>query len=205
MIHFGPEHHESITALAETVELELSDETLSELGSFASLVSVWGRKTDLVSAKSVQALVEVLFLDAFMLSSIVPPNVRFVDVGAGAGAPAIPLLLLRPDLLGTLVEPRRKRVAFMRTAVGKLALHPRATVLEVHVDADDIDERVLADFAFSRATFEPAVWTELGLKLSPTVAVLAAKDVVTEVRTASECAYVVPSSGAKRIIHVLKR
>ena len=40
-----------------------------------------------------------------------------IDVGSGAGAPALPFALLRPDVSLTLVEPLRKRIAFLRTAM----------------------------------------------------------------------------------------
>jgi 16S rRNA (guanine527-N7)-methyltransferase len=100
------------------------------------LVVSWNRKLDLTAAKGALAQVEVLLGDALMLANpeIVKPSARVLDVGSGAGAPAVPLLLLRPDLSATLIEPLRKRVAFLRTVQGTLGLVDRTRVLEQKLD-----------------------------------------------------------------------
>ncbi|MFW6023864.1 MAG: 16S rRNA (guanine(527)-N(7))-methyltransferase RsmG, partial [Myxococcota bacterium] len=126
------------------------------LHRFAELVTSWRARTDLTAARDAEAIEEVLFLDARVLADpgLVPEGARLVDVGAGAGAPSIPLALLRPDVDVTLVEPRRRRVAFLRTAVGSLGLERRARVVEARVGGDA--PRVLGmpfELALSRATF----------------------------------------------------
>jgi 16S rRNA (guanine527-N7)-methyltransferase len=45
-----------------------------------------------------------------------------VDFGSGAGFPGIPLAVVRPEWRFTLVEPRRKRVSFLESAVARLGL-----------------------------------------------------------------------------------
>lgn len=47
---------------------------------------------------------------------------RVVDVGSGAGLPGIPLMLTRPDLRMTLLEPLARRITFLAEAISTLGL-----------------------------------------------------------------------------------
>ena len=153
------------------MQVEVDDAKRQALLAFAELVASWGQRTDLVSARTPTDLVDVLFADALVLSTLIPANIEVGDVGAGAGAPAIPLAILRPDLSLVAIEPRRKRVMFMRTAIGKLGLGPRVRVEEGRV-AEPAERRF--DAVFSRATFEPETWLRIGNQLAPLVYVLLA-------------------------------
>jgi 16S rRNA (guanine527-N7)-methyltransferase len=135
-----------------------------------------------------------------------------VDVGSGAGAPALPLLLLRPDLRGTLVEPLRKRVAFLRTAVGTLALVERVRVLEAKLDAGAPalpDATLQHDVALSRATFAPELWTPAALQLAPVgIVMLASQEPPTAppgCRLTHTRDYTLPWSAAARRIALYAR
>ncbi|MEL6547859.1 MAG: RsmG family class I SAM-dependent methyltransferase, partial [Myxococcota bacterium] len=76
----------------------------------------------------------------------------WVDMGSGAGYPGIPLAALRPDISITLVEPRRKRVSFLKTVVAELALD------NVTVHEGRSTDTPLSDFGavLTRATFSQA-------------------------------------------------
>lgn len=50
---------------------------------------------------------------------------RLLDLGSGGGFPAIPLLLVRPDLEGTLVESSGRKAAYLAEALDLLALTAR--------------------------------------------------------------------------------
>ena len=198
MIAFDAERDApALDRLAAARELELG-EARAPLARFAALVSRWGQRTDLVAGPSVEALVEVLFLDAFALSPLVPEGAELIDVGAGAGAPTIPLALLRPDLRAELREPRRRRVAFMRTAVGALGLAERVRVREGRL-ADG--EEGSFEVALSRATFAPEEWLRRGSALARRGILLLAREAPPERpgwAPIGEVRYAVPSSGAPR-------
>lgn len=180
-------------------ELAPDLEARASLLRFAELVSTWGKRTDLVAAATPTELVSVLFVDALALRDVVPEGSQVIDVGAGAGAPAIPLALLRPDLRVDLLEPRRRRVAFMRTAVGDLQLGGRLRVREGRLD--DPPDIGGFDVAFSRATFPPPEWLRRGTALAPRVVVMLAKgDAPTHEgwEVVQEVAYTVPATQAAR-------
>ncbi len=170
--------------------------------AFTALVRQWSRKTDLVRVRSPEALAELLFLDARELASAVPEGESVLDVGAGAGAPGLPLALLRPDLRVTLLEPRRRRVTFMRLAVGSLGLGSRVVVREGRLEEPPEPELTGFGFAYSRATFAPAEWLRRGRALAPRVALLLAREEPPEPGDEEtievDRRYAVPSTGAPR-------
>lgn len=83
-------------------------------------------------------------------------------MGSGGGAPGLPLALLLPQLHLTLVEPRDKRVAFLRSMLGRLNL-TRAQVLRQR--SDTLPDRSAA-VALARATLPPPEWLREGARLA---------------------------------------
>jgi 16S rRNA (guanine(527)-N(7))-methyltransferase RsmG len=68
-------------------------------------------------------------LESLMLLEFLPEGSRFTDIGSGAGFPAIPCLIAREDLKSVLIESKVKKADFLKTAVEKLELKERATVV----------------------------------------------------------------------------
>jgi len=174
--------------------------------AYFDLVKAWSARTDLTSARSDLELAEILFLDAAQLIRAAWPtsSASIVDIGAGVGAPSIPLMLSDASLHGTLVEPRRIRVAFLRTAVGTLGLAERVTTLEIKVDPTEPKvEGTPFTVALSRATFSPEQWLTIGARLADEVWVLTAgaePAPIGDLRLTRRLDYEVPSSSAPRTI-----
>jgi 16S rRNA G527 N7-methylase RsmG len=174
--------------------------------AYFDLVKAWSARTDLTSARSDLELAEILFLDAAHLvrAAWPPSSASIVDIGAGVGAPPIPLMLSDASLHGTLVEPRRIRIAFLRTALGMLGLAERATTLETKVDpAEPKVEGAPFTIALSRATFSPEQWLRIGARLADEVWVFTAgaePAPIGGLSLARRLDYEVPSSGAPRKI-----
>ncbi|RDU71269.1 16S rRNA (guanine(527)-N(7))-methyltransferase RsmG [Helicobacter aurati] len=106
---------------------------ISTLLDFSQLLLHWNAIHNLTGATNQQAieshiddsLYPVRFLRAFSVC---------VDIGSGAGFPAIPLACYYPDSYFYLIEPRRKRVAFLEYAVLSLDLR---------------NVRIIADFSYN--------------------------------------------------------
>ena len=98
----------------------LPEATIGAVARLLDLVVAWNAKVDLTAARDADELVDLFLADALILAKLRPAisGLDWVDVGSGAGAPAIPLALLVPELELTLVEPKAKRVAFLRSALG---------------------------------------------------------------------------------------
>jgi 16S rRNA G527 N7-methylase RsmG len=174
--------------------------------AYFDIAQSWDARTDLTSARSDTELAEILFLDAVQMirRDWIEGPASLVDVGAGVGAPTIPILLADATLHATLVEPRRIRTTFLRTAAGVLGLSNRTTMLEQKVDpANPIVDGAPFGIALSRATFAPKDWLPIGAQLADEVWVLTAGtdlDPPPGLVLARRLDYRVPSSGAPRSI-----
>jgi 16S rRNA (guanine(527)-N(7))-methyltransferase RsmG len=159
--------------LAEQLGLSPGRSQLDELKVFSELLLQWNARINLTGARDLRQVVEEHLPDSLAMSRLVPEGSRLVDVGSGGGLPAIPFGILRRDVEITLVEPRAKRVAFLRTAVRTLAL--RGQVVEGRAE-ELIGRGVDYEVAASRATLPPAEWLPLGAKLAGRVLVFAARE-----------------------------
>jgi len=145
---------------------------LAKIAAWIELVEAWGKKIDLTAARSAAELVDLMVADASVLAGAIAGDRTVVDVGSGAGAPGLPLALLRPDLRLTLVEPMQKRAALLRLAVGQLDVADRVAIAQQRGE-----QLVLRfDVAISRATLPPAAWLALGAELADEVWVLLARE-----------------------------
>jgi 16S rRNA (guanine527-N7)-methyltransferase len=80
----------------------------------------WNRTTNLTSITQDEEIIIKHFIDslAILRAEPIKQGASMLDVGTGAGFPGIPLKIVRPDLLITLVEPVHKKVSFLRFVIG---------------------------------------------------------------------------------------
>lgn len=177
----------------------LAPNVARQLAAYCELVVAWNQRVDLTAARSADELVDLLLADALAMASALPGTnaERWLDVGSGVGAPGIPLALLTPVRM-TLVEPREKRVAFLRTAVGSLA---RPDILVTRTRSDTFAD-ASCEVAVSRATLPPEQWLAEGARLATRrVWLLLAKAGLPEVagrRILADVRYRWPLTGAER-------
>jgi 16S rRNA (guanine527-N7)-methyltransferase len=154
---------------------------------------------ELTAARSADELVDLLLADALAIAGAQAPSKgeRWLDVGSGVGAPGIPLALLLPVKM-TLVEPREKRVAFLRTAVGTLS----RSDIAVSRTRSDVFPDASCEVAVSRATLPPQEWVTEGARLATkSVWLLLAKAGLPELgtqRVLADIRYQWPLTGALR-------
>jgi 16S rRNA (guanine527-N7)-methyltransferase len=141
--------------------LTVPEAARAQLVTWLDLVVAWSERVDLTAARDADTLVDLLLADAALLASTQPTG-SIVDVGSGVGAPAIPLAILRPSLTLTLVEPRERRAAFLRTSCGTLA---RPDIRLLRTRSMEVESEV-AELALSRATLPPPLWLREGARLA---------------------------------------
>lgn len=147
---------------------ELRRASLERLGQLLDRVVTWNARMDLTAARDERELVDLFLADALVLAAAGAQSdaegaARWVDVGSGAGAPGLSLALLRPGPAMTLVEPRQKRVAFLRSVAGSFGETAGVRVVEGRSDGVPTADH---EIAVSRATFSPEQWLAEGARLA---------------------------------------
>ena len=97
---------------------------------YQNLIS-WNQKFTLTAITDKGEVVVKHFLDSVIAQRYFPYGASVVDVGSGAGFPAIPLKIVRGDIDITMLEALNKRVNFLQDTLAVLdlpgkALHLRA-------------------------------------------------------------------------------
>jgi 16S rRNA (guanine527-N7)-methyltransferase len=149
----------------------LLEEQAASLHRYVDLLLGW-RKANITGLTDPIAVVETLIGDSLALLAV--PEVRtradaaWLDLGAGAGIPGIPLAIALPDVRVTLLDAVAKKCAFLEEAVRVAGLTGRATVVcersERHA-APGATGREAYDVVLARAVSELAVVVELAAPL----------------------------------------
>lgn len=102
--------------------------------------------------------------ESHAVTGCVGPPSRVVDLGSGAGLPALVLAGVWTEATFTLTETREKRSEFLRRAIGRLDIEDRVEVW--HGDVQDMPAPgPLADLVTARAFGRPALVAECGQRL----------------------------------------
>lgn len=90
------------------------------------------------------------FLDSVLAEKLLAPHSKVVDVGSGAGFPAIPLKIVRPDLEIFMVDSLNKRVNFLNECIKLLNF---SNIFAIHARVEDFakENRENFDVAVARA------------------------------------------------------
>ena len=113
------------------------------------LMLTWNTRTNLTAIKTDGEALLKHYADSIVMTEILPENGRVLDVGSGGGFPGIPLAIVRNDLDWVLLEPRQKRVSFLRATIARLGLKN----VEVVAGRSDESPSQECDLAVTRATF----------------------------------------------------
>ena len=103
------------------------DASLQRLARFLSELDRWRARINLTGRLSAPELVRHA-AESLVGERFLPSAARVADIGTGGGFPGVPLAIVRPDLEVTWVEPREKRVAFLRHIQRTLPLENARTV-----------------------------------------------------------------------------
>jgi 16S rRNA (guanine527-N7)-methyltransferase len=139
-----PEFFASEIALrAPGFGVSLSADASRRLAQYLAEVDTWRRRTNLTGPFESGELV-VHALESALGQSVISNSIRLIDIGSGAGFPGIPLAIVRPDLSITLLEPRKKRTAFLTHVQRNLPL--------TNVETLEKRAQALGDATFDVAT-----------------------------------------------------
>ena len=121
---------------------------------FMGLLSEWNSKINLVGTDDRERIINELLLDSMIPAPYLPEKGNLVDLGSGAGFPALILKIIRPGLEVKLVESNGKKVSFLKFAIRSLhltgitAINKRIEFLTDDIKAwgcDMVTSRAMAD------------------------------------------------------------
>ena len=93
-----------------------------QIQRYAELLKGPGIERGLIGPKEGDRIWERHIANCIPITTILPENVRLVDIGSGAGLPGVVIALARPDLKVSLIEPLQRRVDFLNEVVAELGI-----------------------------------------------------------------------------------
>lgn len=128
-----------ISALLEPfLESPLTSTQLNQISTYIDLLLRWNARINLTAIRNPEQIVERHFGESLFLARHLFPKaniddcsklraqrselVRVLDIGSGAGFPALPIRIWAPEIHLTMIESNHKKAAFLREAVRALTL-----------------------------------------------------------------------------------
>ncbi len=104
------------------------------------------------------------YADSLVLADLISQKAKVADIGSGAGFPALPLAIARPDLTVTAIDGTGKRVRYMQETAELLGLSNfTALTLRAEAGAKDPTLRGKFDIVTARAVAALPILSELCL------------------------------------------
>ena len=147
----------------EAVDLEFDDIFYDRCEKYITLLKQWGKVHNLSSNKDLQQeAIELNILDSIYVLKFLSTYTSIADVGTGAGYPGMLLAIARPDISCTLIEPRAKRVAFLKFVSSFLKL---TNIKVIEKRAEDISNEKY-DLIVSRAVTNTSLLLDITKDIS---------------------------------------
>ena len=145
------ERIEFIISEFQKCNIKLSQDKADKLLKLYEFLVEYNKNVNLTAITDFEEVVVKHFIDIVLPFSMIDikENSSFIDVGTGAGFPSIPLMIVRPDLKGTLLEALNKRCVFLEKACELTEVDAKV----IHGRAEDYakEKREAFDFATARA------------------------------------------------------
>jgi 16S rRNA (guanine527-N7)-methyltransferase len=134
---------------ASNLGLEIGIEPIQLLEHYFHELKKWNAVHNLVAKSTTdQQLVENHFLDSLtLIPSLGSGDVQLLDIGTGAGFPGLVCGVVKDNLRLTLVEPRLKKVSFLRHIVRTLGMKG-VDIRSKRIE--DLREKIFADSSTPR-------------------------------------------------------
>ncbi len=104
--------------------IDLTDEQLEKVESYAKLLLQWNNDINLISRRDEGNvwLSHLLHSVSILFKVNIPPTASILDLGTGGGLPGIPLKILLPEASITLLDSTQKKIKVVQEIVETLAL-----------------------------------------------------------------------------------
>jgi 16S rRNA (guanine527-N7)-methyltransferase len=132
-----------------------SKKQLNAFMTYLSELKKWNKAYNLTGLQKDEDIIIKHFLDSLLYLKAIPNGeIRIADIGSGAGFPGVPIKILRPEIEMFLIEPSRKKSAFLNHIIRQLKLK-RIEVIEKRIEEIKVGRELpfSVDAAVTRALF----------------------------------------------------
>lgn len=131
--------------------INISADIVNKFLHYLSELIKWNRAYNLTAVTNESDIIIKHFFDSLLFLKAFPEgDGNICDIGSGAGFPGVPIAIVKPDVLVTLIEPSRKKCAFLKNVKRVLSLE-KVQVVESRVES--VREAAF-DIATTRALFD---------------------------------------------------
>jgi 16S rRNA (guanine527-N7)-methyltransferase len=110
--------------------VSLSAPVIAGLSQYYELLNRWNSRVHLVAPCTPQEFATRHVLESLVLLKYLPAESNVAEVGAGAGLPILPCMIVRPDLRAVLIEASKKKAVFLREALIHTGTSARASIID---------------------------------------------------------------------------
>lgn len=120
---------------AQAFGIALTDAQVDSCLVYLVELEKWNRKINLTAIRGEQEIITKHFIDSFsyVKGFDARPGIALLDMGSGAGFPALPLKIAFPGLFVTMVESVKKKATFLRHIIRTIKIEG-AAVLDSRTD-----------------------------------------------------------------------
>ena len=129
---------------AESLGIDLQRSAVDRFSDHAIELFRWNNKFNLTAITDPLDVAVKHYVDSIAPTDLIPPNSRILDIGSGAGFPAIPLKIVIPTLKVTVVDAVRKKVSFLSHS-GRLLKFNNYRAVHVRIDSKNVSQLIISD------------------------------------------------------------
>ena len=151
-----------LVVLLRKLDLKLASASIPLLERMVEELLRWKPRRNLTAITDRDEVLEKHLVDSLTLLPFARQSTRLLDIGSGAGFPALPLKIVCPELEVVSVDAVGKKIDFQRHVVrtlglqGFTALHARIeTLTDYHAGFDLVTARALCSLVDLVALAEP--------------------------------------------------
>lgn len=189
---------------AAAFSVALDDKMLDAFSDYAELLVRCNEKVNLTAITDPEGIIIKHFVDSVAPLGLAefPKGASVIDVGTGAGFPAAPMSIARPDLRFTLLDSLQKRLRFLEELSGQIGREFRLVHRRAEEAGADKALRERFDLAVSRAVASLPVLCEYCLPLvrvGGRMIALKGPDCEEEVQSAARAVSLLGGGGVRTI------
>lgn len=137
----------------------LSEDQRNQLVGHYSMLFRWNQRLNLTRIIEPREAARLHYAESLFGAGLIRDAGTVLDIGSGAGFPAIPLAVARPDLLVTALEVNQKKSLFLKEVKDEVGLANLRVLTARAEDLDLAEYEVLTSRALDRAEsiFRPII------------------------------------------------